>query len=276
MRIFFIILGSILAALGYELFLVPMKIVPGGVGGIAIVLYNVFKLPFGLMYALLNIPIFLWGVKELGRKFGIKTVGSVILIAVISDFTKYFLKPPILTHDLLLSSLYGALLLGAGLGFVFRGGGSTGGTDIVGRIINKHTGLSVGISILIVDSVVITISGFTFRSFDLVLFSYIALFVSSKMVDVILEGRDYAKQATIYTNKGEDVANAIIKEMNRGVTKVEGKGMYTGKRRAVLFSVISNREEGILRDLVKYVDPEAFMVISNVHEVLGKGFRPRT
>jgi len=146
----------------------------------------------------------------------------------------------------------------------------------VGRIINKHTGLSVGISILIVDSVVITISGFTFRSFDLVLFSYIALFVSSKMVDVILEGRDYAKQATIYTNKGEDVANAIIKEMNRGVTKVEGKGMYTGKRRAVLFSVISNREEGILRDLVKYVDPEAFMVISNVHEVLGKGFRPRT
>ena len=170
-NIILIVFGSLLTSIGYDLFLVPHKITPGGVGGIAIVLYNLFKFPFGLCYALLNIPIFILGMKNLGFKFGMKTILSIILIFLFSDFIHYVLKPPILTHDLLLSSLYGALLLGAGIGFVFRGGGSTGGTDILGRIMNKYTGLSTGVSILIVDSIVIAIAGTTFKSFDIVLFS---------------------------------------------------------------------------------------------------------
>ncbi|RKZ17937.1 hypothetical protein DRQ17_03735 [bacterium] len=274
-NIIFIVFGSLLTSIGYDLFLVPHKITPGGVGGIAIVLYNLFKFPFGLGYALLNIPIFILGMKNLGFKFGMKTILSIILIFLFSDFIHYVLKPPILTHDLLLSSLYGALLLGAGIGFVFRGGGSTGGTDILGRIMNKYTGLSTGVSILIVDSIVIAIAGTTFKSFDIVLFSYIALFVSSKLVDMVLEGRDYARQAIITTTKGDKVVEAITKRLNRGSTLMKGIGGYTGMERDVIFTVISIRETEALRNLVQEIDPDAFVVITTAHEVLGKGFRPR-
>ncbi|MCD6277738.1 YitT family protein [candidate division WOR-3 bacterium] len=274
-NIIFIVFGSLLTSIGYDLFLVPHKITPGGVGGIAIVLYNLFKFPFGLCYALLNIPIFILGMKNLGFKFGMKTILSIILIFLFSDFIHYVLKPPILTHDLLLSSLYGALLLGAGIGFVFRGGGSTGGTDILGRIMNKYTGLSTGVSILIVDSIVIAIAGTTFKSFDIVLFSYIALFVSSKLVDMVLEGRDYARQAIITTTKGDKIVEAITKKLNRGSTLMKGIGGYTGRERDVIYTVISIRETGALRNLVHEIDPDAFVVITTAHEVLGKGFRPR-
>ena len=274
-NIIFIVFGSLLTSIGYDLFLVPHKITPGGVGGIAIVLYNLFKFPFGLCYALLNIPIFILGMKNLGFKFGMKTILSIILIFLFSDFIHYVLKPPILTHDLLLSSLYGALLLGAGIGFVFRGGGSTGGTDILGRIMNKYTGLSTGVSILIVDSIVIAIAGTTFKSFDIVLFSYIALFVSSKLVDMVLEGRDYARQAIITTTKGDKIVEAITKKLNRGSTLMKGIGGYTGREKDVIYTVISIRETEALRNLVHEIDPDAFVVITTAHEVLGKGFRPR-
>jgi len=274
-NIILIVFGSLLTSIGYDLFLVPHKITPGGVGGIAIVLYNLFKFPFGLCYALLNIPIFILGMKNLGFKFGMKTILSIILIFLFSDFIHYVLKPPILTHDLLLSSLYGALLLGAGIGFVFRGGGSTGGTDILGRIMNKYTGLSTGVSILIVDSIVIAIAGTTFKSFDIVLFSYIALFVSSKLVDMVLEGRDYARQAIITTTKGDKIVEAITKKLNRGSTLMKGIGGYTGREKDVIYTVISIRETEALRNLVHEIDPDAFVVITTAHEVLGKGFRPR-
>ena len=274
-NIILIVFGSLLTSIGYDLFLVPQKITPGGVGGIAIVLYNLFKFPFGLGYALLNIPIFILGMRKLGFRFGIKTILSIILIFLFSDFIHYVLKPPILTQDLLLSSLYGALLLGTGIGFVFRGGGSTGGTDILGRIINRYTGISTGISILLVDSIVIAIAGTTFKSFDIVLFSYIALFVSSKLVDMVLEGRDYARQAIITTTRGEKIINAITKRLNRGATLIKGIGGFTGKEKDVIFTVISIKETETLRNLVQEIDPEAFVVITTAHEVLGRGFKPR-
>ncbi len=271
----FIVLGSLLSALGFELFLVPLKITPGGIGSVAIVIYNLFKIPFGLTYAILNIPIFLLGIKNLGFKFGFFTILSIVLISIFSLFIKYVIRPPILTSDALLASLYGAVLLGAGIGFVFKGGGSTGGTDILGRIMNKYTGITTGLSIFIIDSFIICISGFTFQSFELILFSFIALFVSSKIIDTILEGADYARSVMITTKSGEIVSNAIMEKLNRGATLIKGIGMYTGEPRDIVIVVISIRELEILRYLVKSIDPDAFVVIYNVHEVLGKGFRSR-
>lgn len=276
MRTFiFLIIGSLLSALGFELFLVPLRITPGGIGSIAIVIYNLFKFPFGLTYAILNIPIFLIGIKNLGFRFGFFTVFSIVLISFFSLIIKYIIKPPLLTKDLLLASLYGAVLLGAGIGFVFKGGGSTGGTDILGRIMNKYTGIATGLSIFIIDSFIICISGFTFQSFELILFSFIALFVSSKIIDTILEGTDYARSVMITTKSGETVSNAIMDNLNRGTTLIKGIGMYTGESRDIVIVVISIRELEILRYLVKKIDPDAFVVIYNVHEVLGKGFKSR-
>uniref|UniRef100_A0A7C4YH40 YitT family protein n=1 Tax=candidate division WOR-3 bacterium TaxID=2052148 RepID=A0A7C4YH40_UNCW3 len=272
---FFIIFGSLLSALGFELFLVPLKITPGGVGSIAIVIYNLFHFPFGITYAILNIPIFLMGIKNLGFRFGFLTILSIILISVFSLAIKYIFKPKLLTSDLLLASLYGAVLLGAGIGFVFKGGGSTGGTDILGRLMNKYTGITTGLSIFIIDSFIICLSGFTFQSFDLILFSFIALFVSSKIIDTILEGSDYARSVMITTKDGEKISNIIMEKLNRGATLIKGIGMYTGEARDIVITVISIREVEILRYLVKQIDPDAFVVIYNVHEVLGKGFKSR-
>ena len=273
--VFFILIGTAISGLAYALFIIPYKIVPGGVGAISVVFHYIFKIPFGITYTVLNIPIFIWGTKEIGRKFGIRSIGGIILISVFSDLFSHFLKNTNITENLLLASLYGGLLLGTGLGFVFKGRGSTGGTDIIGRIINKHSGLPVGQSILIVDTIIIILSSFTFHSIDIMLVSFITLFVSSKMIDVILEGNPYARAAIIFTNKGREIGKLINTKLNRGVTILEGKGAFTGERRDVLFSVIHRREEETLRFMVKQLDPDAFFVITEVSEVLGKGFKPR-
>lgn len=273
--ILFILIGTAMAGAGYAFFIIPHKIVPGGVGAISVVIHYFFNVSFGISYTILNIPIFIWGTREIGKKFGIRSIAGILLISIFTELFTYFLKNLILTNSLLLASLYGGLFLGAGLGFVFKGRGSTGGTDIVGRIMSKHTGIPIGQSILVIDTAIIVISSFTFHSMDIMLVSFITLFVSSKMIDIVLEGRAYARAAIIFTNKGEEIGKIINKELSRGVTIMEGRGSYTGEPRDVLFSVIHRREEEHLREIVKDIDPEAFVVITEVSEVLGKGFKPR-
>ena len=273
--ILFIIVGTAMAGAAYAFFIIPQRIVPGGVGAISIVLHYFFKISFGISYTILNIPVFLWGMKEIGKKFGIRSIVGILLISIFSDTFAHFFKDVNLTNNLLLGSLYGGLFLGAGLGFVFKGRGSTGGTDIIGRIMSKHTGMPIGQSILMVDAIIIVASSFTFHSIDIMLVSFITLFVSSKMIDIILEGRSYARAAIIFTNKGKKIGEMINKELNRGVTIMAGKGSYTGEARDVLFSVIHRREEEHLREMVREIDTEAFIVITEVSEVLGKGFKPR-
>jgi len=273
--ILFIIIGTAMAGAAYAFFIIPQKIVPGGIGAISVVLHYLFKVSFGISYMVLNIPIFIWGTKEIGKRFGIRSIAGILLISIFSDAFSHFFKNVALTNNLLLASLYGGLFLGAGLGFVFKGRGSTGGTDIVGRIMSKHTGMPIGQSILGVDAIIIIVSSFTFHSIDIMLVSFITLFVSSKVIDIVLEGRPYARAAIIFTNKGKEIGDLINKDLNRGVTILEGKGVYTGESKNVLFSVIHRREEETLRVRIKVIDPDAFVVITDVSEVLGKGFKPR-
>ncbi len=274
--ILYISLGIIISSAAYAFFIVPAKLIPGGVSGIAIILHHLFKTPFGIVMLVLNIPLLIIGMKLFGKTFGARTIIATIFISLITDGFTYFLKPLIFdSGNLLLSSVYGGALLGIGLGLIFKGKGSTGGSDILGRIISNYFPISIGYSIMIVDTVIIIGSSLIFRNYELILFSFITLFLSSKAIDMLLEGRDYARGVYIFTTKPDIISREIIKAMNRGVTGFKGVGMFTETEKTVLYIVVSRREITRLTTIVESIDESAFMVVQNVHEVLGKGFPRR-
>lgn len=268
--------GILIVSASYAFFIVPAKLIPGGISGISIILHHLFQTPFGIVMLVINIPLLMVGIKVFGKMFGIRTVIATVAVSFVTDGFAYFLKPLVFdNNNLLLSSVYGGALLGIGLGLIFKGRGSTGGSDIAGRIMNRYTSLSVGYSILLVDAVIIILSGFVFQNYELILYSFITLFLSSKAIDIILEGRDYARGVMIFTSKPELIADAVLREMNRGVTGLMSRGMYTKKERTTLYCVVSRREIARLTDIVRSNDGDAFIVVENVYEVLGRGFRRR-
>ncbi|MEJ5307330.1 MAG: YitT family protein [candidate division WOR-3 bacterium] len=272
--IFYLALGIILCSVGYTFFLVPGKISTGGISGISMVLHHVFKTPFGIMMIVLNIPLLIGSIKLFGTLFVIRTLISILLIGFFSDILSYF-KFLIFEGNQLLATLYGGVILGIGLGFVFKGKGSTGGSDIIGRMINRFTSISIGTSIFIVDSIVIGLTGLIFKSYELILYSYLSLYLSSKMIDLVLEGQDYAKGVFIFTNKPEEISNEIINKLRRGVSGFNGKGMYSKEEKTILYCVVARREISILSKIIEDIDKDAFVVVSNVYEVMGKGFPRR-
>jgi len=271
----FILIGSAILGLAYALFLIPHHIVPGGVSGVAIILNYFFRLPVGLMSIVLNIPILYLGVKVLGGKYGVRTIAGMVILNFSIDFMHEILKLPQGTSNPLLASIYGGILLGVGLGLVFKGRASTGGTDVIGMVINKWTGISVGVGIFIVDFFIISLSGFAFHSLEAPLFGYLTLYLSSKVIDFVLEGWSYAKLALIITERENEVREYILKNMGRSGTFLHGETFYLGKPRKVVMTVISRKEFPILRQEIKKIDPESFMIITDVYEVIGKGFRTR-
>jgi uncharacterized membrane-anchored protein YitT (DUF2179 family) len=240
------------------------------------IFHHFFNTPFGLVMLAFNIPVFILGVKMLGGMFGLRTLIGVILLSLFSDFFTYVLKLHTPTEVALLAALYGGALLGLGLGLVFRGGGSTGGSDIIGRIIGKYTNLSTGYGILIADTFVIVLFALLMRSYEPALYGFISLFLSSRVVDVVLEGREYARAVYIFSRHPDEIAERIIKDLNRGVSILYGEGVYTKKQERVLFCVVTRKEIQKIRDLIAEEDREAFVVIADVYEVLGRGFKTRT
>ncbi|MGC9364951.1 MAG: YitT family protein [Fidelibacterota bacterium] len=267
--------GSIIMSLGLVLFLIPGKIAPGGVSGIGIVLHHLFNLPVGLTMLVFNIPLFVLGLKILGRQFGPRTFFSFVAVSISTDLFDKILHLGSATDNLLLTSIFGGILLGIGLGIVFRFKGTTGGSDIVGQIIHKYSNLTVGTAILIVDFFIISFAGFAFRDVNLALYGFISLYFSSKVLDVLLDGFDYARSFYIISDKQAEIIEAITKEMGRGGTEILGNGFYTRQERNILFTVVTRKEVATLRQIVRQIDPSSFVIIANVHEVLGEGFRPR-
>ncbi|RKX69613.1 hypothetical protein DRP53_07695 [candidate division WOR-3 bacterium] len=270
-----IILGSVLMALSYNLFLIPHRLVPGGVGGLSIILHHLVQTPVGLMIIIFNIPIFILGIKILGRSYGLKSLLGVILSSLLIDFFTYTVGIPLASENRILSAIYGGALLGLGLGIVFRGHGSTGGTDIIGQVINRLTNLSTGMGILITDFIIISLAGIAFRDIELCLYGYLALFISSKVIDLVLEGWSYTRALIIITNKEQEIGTVITRKFNRGVTRIPGYGVYTGAERSVLFCVVTRREVPLIAKEIKNIDGDAFVVVTDIYEVLGRGFRPR-
>ena len=271
-----LLLGSLFMALGLVFFLIPLRIAPGGVSGIAIVLHHVFHLPVGIVMLIFNIPLFLIGIRVLGMHFAPRTLFSFTAVSLFTDFFDKILDVQAATSDPLLASIFGGVVLGIGLGVVFRFEGTTGGSDIIGQIIGKYTNFTVGTGILIIDFFVITVAGLAFHNVNLALYGFISLYFSSKVLDLILDVFDYARSFYIISEKQEQIIAAITSDMGRGGTELAGSGFYTRKARNVLFTVVERKEVSRVRQLVRRIDPRAFMIISNVHEVLGEGFRPRT
>ncbi len=271
-----ILFGSFIMACALMFFLIPNKVSAGGVSGISTILYHFYDWPAGITMLAMNIPLFIIGVKIFGRKFGLKTLWGIIWISVFSDLINVIFKLPPATHDPMLAAVYGGLLLGIGLGILMKGRGTTGGSDIVARIINKYFHFSLGTSFILIDTVIIVTMGIVFKNIDLILLCMISLAISSKVVDMIIEGLTSERAITIISEKWEIISHRIMDEVNRGVTGLDSVGMHTHKEKKTLYCVVATRQIEHIRRIVKREDPVAFVTIANVSIMQGEGFRERT
>lgn len=263
-----IVLGCVIGGAAYPMFLVPNQIAPGGLTGIATILNYLFNLPVGITSMVLNLPLFLIGYKAMGRVFVFRSLIATVLFSVCIDLIKL---PPV-TDDVLLGAVYGAILLGVGLGLILRGGATTGGSDMIARMVhNRFPVITVGAFLFLVDCLVILAAAFT-MSARAALYALICIFISAKAVDLVLAGMGSAKACFIITNQAEEISRRILKEMERGVTSLSATGMYSGEGRTVLISVVAQQEVLKLKRIVRQADERAFVFITDTHETLGEGF----
>ncbi len=279
-----IVIAALIQAISLRLFFVPANLASGGVSGIAQLINHFTGWPIGLMILLGNLPLFALGWRFLGGyKFAARTAVAIFTYSV---FTDLLLQTPLfapngagtklindLQGDIFLSALYGAIVSGIGYGLVYRARGSSGGSDILARILSHYRGVPVTQSYLIVDTAVILGAGFVF-GWKAALYAMIALYVSGLVAETTLEGGGTVRTALIVTSQPEAISERVLEELERGVTLLEGTGAYTGAERPVLYCVITRAEVASLKAIVHEVDPRAFMVIGVAHEALGEGFRP--
>lgn len=264
--------GAILTALAVDLFMVPNNVVTGGVTGGAMLLRSFFGTPVGLVSLVVNIPLFILGFRSLGGLiFGIRTLYATVLMSLAIDLLAPYVRP--VTSDPLLYTLYGGLLDGLGVGMVFRARGTTGGIDIIARWIERRYGYQPGRSMLLMN---VLIFGAALGAYgpENVLYALLVAFVGSLTLDYTLGAGLGARQAMIVTTQAESIKHALMHEIGRGVTVLEGYGGYTGDSRAVLLCVVARSEISFLKAIVGSADPQAFVIIGEVVEVLGEGFRP--
>ena len=269
-NILLIAAGLILATLGYRLYLIPNNVAPGGFTGIGqIVNHLVPAVGVGLVNLLLNVPLFLVSLRSMGLGFGLRSLISSVALSLMLDY----LPVPAMTDDVLLSAVFGGVLCGAGFGLVLRGHATTGGSDMLAALVHRHVpALKVSVCLFAVDATVVVASGFVFDA-SAAMYALISVFVMNVVIDQVLEGPGLARSHIIITNHGEKMAERILKELDRGVTAIEAKGMYSGEGRTMLLCVVSRLEAVRLRSIVYSVDPRAFVIVQNVHEALGEGFK---
>ncbi|MFO8050596.1 MAG: YitT family protein [Thermoplasmatota archaeon] len=285
-------LGAVIMSLGLLWFLDPYKISAGGVSGVSIILRNELGVPLGAGMLALNIPLFAIGVYFLGKRFGIRTFFGFSIFSISVDlidkvvydtllgYEPYLLSPPgevdiLRDLDPLLAAVFGGALLGAGLGLVFRAQGSTGGSDIVAQISVKYRLLTAGQSFMVFDFFVISSAAIVFGGVGYALIGFVALFVSSKTLDVVVQGLGNTKGLYIVSDEWERIRERILHEIDRGVTILHGQGGYSKKEKEVVFCVVTRRSIYKVRQIVVDEDPKAFMVVSDLHEVYGLGFKPQ-
>lgn len=272
-----IVVGSIIFAIGVDIFEVPYGLAAGGVTGLAMVFSAVAEtfgvaLPVGLQTIVINALLMILVVKSGSRGYIARTVAGIIACGFFTDALVPFLPVVGGEQDLLLCALWGGVVTGLGLGLVFRTGGNTGGTDIVAQVVARKTALPVGTSVIIVDGIVIALSATVF-SVEQALYAAVAMFICGKVIDAVVDGPRAARAAYIISEEHDAIAHEIMHTLDRGCTKLEARGMWSGTERPVLFCVLSRSEAVWLKQIVAECDPKAIVVISEVHEVFGEGFR---
>ncbi len=262
--------GVAITAFALAFFLIPNRIAAGGVSGLATVLFHLINSPVGVTMLVLNIPLFLLSLKVIGAVFGVKTLLGTVLLSVLVDLAQPIAVP--MTTDPLLASIYGGVIAGIGLGLAFRFGGSTGGTDMAAQLLARFFPTTVGQALLVVDGFVIVLAGFVFGP-ELALYALLAVFLTTKAIDVVQEGQSYARAAFIVSPQASAISRAVSDQLNRGATILTGRGAFTGHDKEVLFVIVARSELARLRQIVLENDPAAFFVITEAHEVLGEGFK---
>ncbi|WP_042273249.1 YitT family protein [[Clostridium] dakarense] len=265
-------LGCFIMSVGLNMFLEPYTIASGGLTGLAIVLKSLFNTPLWLINLVFNIPLFIFGVKILGKSDAIKTLFGILLLTFFLGLTQP-LTTSFKTDDVLLSAIAGGIVVGISLGMLFRIDASTGGTELACLILNKiFPSITISVFMFIIDGIVILLAGIVSRNIETALYATISLYISVKISDAIVEGFDFSKSFIIVTEKPKVIGDSIMDNLGRGITFLEGRGGYSNKKKDVLLVVVSRREEVILKKLVNEIDPMAFIIINNAHEVLGEGF----
>ncbi|MFO8088012.1 MAG: YitT family protein [Bacteroidales bacterium] len=269
-----IVLGSLILATGYALFIAPQNIVPGGVFGLAIIIHSFTNFPIGMTALALNIPIVAVGMKVLGPRFGWKTVVGFVLTSVFTDVIWYFSGGEgIAEGDTLLSAIFGGLFIGAGVGLVFKARASTGGTDVIAKIISYKTRMPVSQAIMPVDGLVVLLGAVAFGNWTMPLYAIITIFIIGKVIDVVLQGISYEKTLFIISDYHQQIKDKILVDLNRGGTMIQGKGMFNQNEKQIIFTVVSRRELAILEEHILSIDPDAFMSVINANEIIGHGFK---
>ena len=278
-----IIIGAFIMASGYVYFITPYRIVPGGVFGISIVIHymtqGIFSfapdgLPVGTMGLIMNIPLTILGVKILGPRFGVKTIIGFSLASAFIDLQTYFWgSKPLVEDDALLATISGGVLIGFGLGLIFKSNATSGGSDIIAMIIRKYTKMPLGQLLIYVDSVIVLLGLIVFKDWKIPLYSWLAIFITGKVIDATMQGVNYNKAMFIISDKYEEIRIKILEDLSRGATAIPVRGMYKGAERNMIFVNVTRREMVILQQFIKEVDKNAFLTVFDAYDVYGEGFK---
>ncbi len=269
-----ILLGSTLQAISLRVFLIPAKLASGGVSGLSQIINNFTGWPIGLMVLIGNIPLFIMGWEFLGgRRFAARTVIAILTFSVLIDIPLSLLPANGITKDIVLNALYGGVVSGIGFGLVYRGRGTSGGSDILARILSSWRGIPVTQSYLITDAVVIFLAGIAF-SWENALYALVMLYVSGIAAESISQGSNILRTGLIITASPDPIINEIFTRLRRGVTIMDGRGGYSGEEKSILLCVVTRAEIPHLKALTRELDPKAFLIIGQAHEVRGEGFLP--
>lgn len=268
--VLFTIAGTMITGFAIGAFLTPNMIVGGGASGISTILYHTLRIQPGLSFFILNIIFLLVGLTVLGKAFIIKTLMGITLLSL---FTQVFSMIPIYTENLILSAVFGGVLYGVGIGMSFAAGASTGGTDIIGRIIqSKFSTMPIGKMLLLVDGIIIVISFIIFKNIELTLFGILTLFISSYAIDMIISKLNVSRLAFVITDKGEEISKTLVSTSPRGVTLIDVKGVYTNTKKQMLFCALKESESELFQRKILSIDNEAFIVFSESQRIKGNGF----
>ncbi|AEB75100.1 YitT family protein [Clostridium botulinum] len=269
-----ITLGYVILAIAIKFFLAPNKIANGGITGVAIIInYFIPKLSVGLLMVILNGALFVLAFSAIDGKFGARTVYASMGLSILLSILDKFIPPTVAaTHDLLLATLFGTLITGIGMGIIFNENASTGGTDIFAKMLTKFKNIDIGKALLIVDLVIALVSGFIFSA-EIGMYGILSVILMGIIIDLVIEGLNSCKSIIVISSKKDMVNKYIMEELERGCTLIQGKGAYSGNDREILFTVLDRKQFIQLKNYIKEIDPSAFIIVSEAHEVLGEGFK---
>lgn len=268
----FLFIGSVLAAVGLEIFLIPNNVIDGGIVGISIITSYLTKVPLSIYIIVFNIPFLIMGYKQIGKTF---VLSSLFAIVSLSIWTSVFHPIPGLTKDVLLASVFGGITLGLGVGLIIRNGGSLDGTEMVAIILNKRSTFSVGEMVMFFNIFILSSAGLIF-GWDRAMYSLMAYFIAYKVIDIVIEGLDEAKAVFIVSDYTTEIADAIIARLGRGVTYLSGRGGFSNDDKTVIYSVVNRIEVSKLKSIIQDKDENAFVTITDVSDVMGGKHKKRS